>query len=185
MLLKAGKNAGKRAPSLIPDEPEGQGRYPRVFKFEQAFYSIFQQRRQQIVFGERPEGLAQAGAIDQRILEKHQSYLRRLENFPLKKAAYYRQLQEATGIKSVRGLSEITGEDWSYIARVLKILELPAPILDFLDAHREPEVVKHFNLRHLLEIVRAGNEDLRYARFRETLEAMGASSVGNTLIGGG
>jgi len=117
-------------------------------------------------------------------LEKHQSYLRRLENFPLKKAAYYRQLQEATGIKSVRGLSEITGEDWSYIARVLKILELPAPILDFLNAHREPAAVKHFNLRQLLEIVRAGNEDLQYARFRETLEAMGASSVGNTVIGG-
>ena len=152
--------------------------------FEQAFYSIFQQRRQQIVFGERPEGLAQAGTIDQRILEKHQTYLRRLENFPLKKAAYYRQLQEATGIKSVRGLSEITGEDWSYIARVLKILELPAPILFFLSDRREPAAVKHFNLRQLLEIVRAGNEDLQYARFRETLEAMGASSVGNTLIGG-
>ena len=163
------------APPLIPGEPERQGGLPRVFVFEQAFYSIFQHRRQQIIFGERPEGLAQAGTIDQRILEKHQTYLRRLESFPLKKAAYYRQLQDSTGIKSVRGLSEITGEDWSYIARVLKTLELPAPILDFLNAHREATILKYFNLRQLLEIVRAGNEDRQYARFREALEEIGPS----------
>jgi len=162
----------KRAPLLIPGEPENQEEFPRVFVFEQAFYSIFQQRRQQIIFGERPEVLAQAGTIDQRILEKHQTYLRRLESFPLKKAAYYRQLQDSTGIKSVRGLSEITGEDWSYIARVLKTLELPAPIQDFLNTHREPAAVKHFNLRQLLEIVRAGSEGGQYSRFREMLEKM-------------
>lgn len=167
----------KWAPPLIPGEPERQGGLPRVFIFEQAFYSIFQHRRQQIVFGERPEGLAQSGTIDQRILEKHQTYLRRLENFPLKKAAYYRQLQDSTGIKSVRGLSEITGEDWSYIARVLKTLELPVTIQDFLNAHREAPNLKHFNLRRLLEIVRAGNEDLQYARFRETLEHVGSLSA--------
>ena len=167
----------KRAPPLIPGEPERQGGFPRVFVFEHAFYSIFQHRRQQIIFGERPEGLAHAGTIDQRILEKHQTYLRRLENFPLKKAAYYRQLQDSTGIKSVRGLSEITGEDWSYIARVLKTLELPATIRDFLNAHSEPTTLKHFNLRQLLEIVRAGKEDCQYARFRESLEGVGASSA--------
>ena len=129
------------------------------------------------VFGERPEGLVQAGTIDQRILEKHQTYLRRLENFPLKKAVYYRQLQDSTGIKSVRGLSEITGEDWSYIARVLKTLELPATIRDFLNAHREATALKYFNLRRMLEIVRTGNADHPYARFREALEEMGTPSA--------
>ena len=161
-------------PLLIPGEPEERKYHARVFVYQQAFYSIFQQRRQQIVFGERPEDLAQAGTIDQRILEKHQTYLRRLENFPLKKAAYYRQIQDSTGIKSVRALSEITGEDWSHIARVLKTLELPAPIQDFLNTHREPEILKHFHLQRLLEIVRAGNEDHQHARFREVLEEIGA-----------
>ena len=83
----------------------------RIFKFSKAFYSIFDQRRKKIIFGERPEDLQEVKSIDKRIWEKHQTYLRRIENFPLKKAAYYRRLQESTGIKSVRGLSEITGED--------------------------------------------------------------------------
>jgi hypothetical protein len=72
------------------------------------------------MFGERPADLQDVQTIDERIWEKHQRYLRRIEDFPLKKAAYYRSLQESTGVKSVRGLSEITGEDWSYIARILK-----------------------------------------------------------------
>ncbi len=142
----------------------------RVFVYEQPFYSIFQHRRRQIVFGERPEGLAEAGTIDQRIWEKHQTYLQRLENFPLKKATYYRQLQESTGVKSVRGLSEITGEDWSYIARVLRTLDLPAPIQEFLNTHREPTIVKRFHLRVLLELVRLGDEPVQLARFREMIE---------------
>lgn len=50
----------------------------RIFTYSQAFYSIFQHRRQRIVFGERPEDLAEAGTIDQRIWEKHQTHLRRL-----------------------------------------------------------------------------------------------------------
>jgi hypothetical protein len=169
-LVRPGGTIG--VPSLIPGEPESQDSHSRIFIYQQAFYSIFQRRRQQIVFGERPEDLAQAGTIDQRILEKHQTYLRRLENFPLKKAAYYRQVQESTGIKSVRGLSEITGEDWSYIARVLKTLELPAAIRDFLNTHRAPATVRHFNLRRLLEIVRAGSESRQYARFQEALEEL-------------
>jgi len=41
-----------------------------------------------------------------------------------------------------------------------------------LNAHREPAAVKHFNLRQLLEIVRAGSEGCQYSRFREMLEKM-------------
>ena len=160
-------------PLLIPGEPEERKYHARVFVYQQAFYSIFQQRRQQIVFGERPEDLAQAGTIDQRILEKHQTYLRRLENFPLKKAAYYRQIQDSTGIKSVHAIAEITGEDWSQIARVLKTLELPAPIQDFLNTHREPATLKHFHLRRLLELVRLKNEPLLSSKFREMLDEIG------------
>jgi hypothetical protein len=114
--------------------------------------------------------LAEAGTIDQRIWEKHQTYLQRLENFPLKKAAYYRDLQESTGIKSARGLSEITGEDWSYIAKVLKTLSLSTPIQEFLNTHREPTIIQHFHLRRLLEILRLQEEHLQFARFREILE---------------
>jgi hypothetical protein len=107
-------------------------------------------------------------------LEKHQTYLRRLENFPLKKAAYYGELQESTGMKSVRGLAEITGEDWSYIAKVLKALDLPVPIQDFLNAHQNPAILKTFHLRSLLELVRLGDEGIQFNRFRELLEEIQA-----------
>lgn len=142
----------------------------RVFKFSQPFYSIFNQRRQQIVFGERPEDLQGVQTIDKRIWEKHQTYLSRIENFPLKKAVYYRNLQESTGVKSVRGLSEITGEDWSHIARVLKTLELPEYIQKFLKENQRPEILDCFNLRRLIELVRIPDEHRKLMRFRELLD---------------
>ena len=89
------------APLLTLCEPLTESSPVRTFQFEQPFYSIFQQGRKKIIFGERPEPLREVETIDQRILEKHQTFLRRLEDFPLKKAAYYRGLQESTGIKSV------------------------------------------------------------------------------------
>ena len=110
------------------------------------------------MFGDRPKELSEIESIDQKVLEKDQTYLRRLENFLLEKAAYYKELQESTGIQSVRGLSEITGEDWSYIARLLKTLELPECIQKFLRENQQPEIVKHFHLRQLLEVVRLHDE---------------------------
>jgi len=150
----------------------------RVFQYEQPFYNIFKQRRLQFSFGQRPDELANVPTIDQRIWEKHQTYLKRLENFPLKKAEYYRALQESKGIKGVRGLSEITGEDWSYIAKVLRTLELPAAVQSYLNENQEPEVVKHFHLKRLLEIVRAGNEVQQLEKFRELFQAAKLATAG-------
>ncbi len=141
----------------------------RTFKYSQTFYSVYEHRRRTIVFGDRPKELGAVETIDQKVLEKHQTYLRRLENFPLKKAAYYRDLQESSGIKSVRGLSELTGEDWSHIARVLKTLELPEPIQRFLNENQQPEVIKRFHLRSLIEIARLNDESSQLAIFREIL----------------
>lgn len=155
---------------LTLGEPFGDLSASRTFEYSQPFYSVFEHRRQQFVFGERPEGLAEVETVDQKVLKKHRAYLARLENYPLKKAAYYRQLQESTGIKSVRGLSEITGEDWSYIARVLKTLELPVSIQGYLANHSEPEIIKQFHLRILVELVRLGDENTQLTRLREIIE---------------
>ena len=165
------------APFLILGEPFDDLSASRTFEYSQPFYSIFEQRRQQLIFGERPDDLAKVETVDQKVLKKHRAYLVRLENYPLKKAAYYRQLQESTGIKSVRGLSEITGEDWSYIARVLKTLELPVAIQEYLANHPEPEIVKQFHLRILVEIVRLGDENAQLARFREVIEQIQPESA--------
>ena len=147
----------------------------RIFQYSQPYYSKYQHRRQQFVFGERPKDLESVEAVNQRVWEKHQTYLKRLENFPLKKAEFYRNLQESAGVKSVRGLSEITGEDWSYIARILKTLELPDSIQRFLKESREAEIVKHFHLRRLIEIVRLCDEPRQLALFRTMLDEFGKS----------
>ena len=142
----------------------------RIFQYSQPFYSKYQHRRQQFVFGERPKDLESVEAVNQRVWEKHRNYLKRLENFPLKKAEFYRNLQQSAGVKSVRGLSEITGEDWSYIARILKTLELPESIQNYLKESQDAEIVKHFNLRCLLELARLGDEEVQFDRFRQILE---------------
>ncbi len=121
------------------------------------------------MFGEQPPELSDTETIDQKVWKKHQVHLKRLENHPLKKAEYYRQLKESTGVSSVRGLAEITGEDWSYIAKVFRILELPKGIRDFLISNSSPDIVKNFNLRCLLELVHLNDENLQYSRFREIL----------------
>jgi len=124
------------------------------------------------VFGERPSELSSTETVDQKVWKKHQAHLKRLENHPLKKAEYYRRLKESTGVSGVRGLAEITGEDWSYIAKVLRVLELPQGIRDFLISDPSPDIVKNFNLRCLLELVHLNDENLQYSRFREMLNSL-------------
>lgn len=121
------------------------------------------------MFGDRPKELCEVETIDQKVLKQHEAHLGRLENFPLKKAEFYRNLQRTTGIKSVRGLSEITGEDWSYIARVLKTLELPESIQTFLKDQRGSEIVKYFNVRRLLEIARLRDKSTQVAKFNSII----------------
>ena len=87
---------------------------------------------------------------------------------------------QSTGASSIRHLAEITGEDWSYIARLLRILKLPEPIKSFLLENQGPAVVKYFHLRRLLELARLGDEDVQFARFRQILEE--ARLVGPSIL---
>ncbi len=144
----------------------------RTFVFSRPFYSIFQHRRIEILFGERPEHLTEIDTIDQKIWEKHQTYLKRLEDYPLKKAEYYLTLKRSKGVNTVRELAEITGEDWSYIAKVLRTLELPKQIRDFLLKNPFPEILKQLHLRALLEIVRLQGEENQLILFREKLRSI-------------
>ncbi len=144
---------------------------PRTYSFELPFYTIIRKARQKFCLGSRPEDLADIETIETKTLKKHQAYLKRLERFPLDKAEYYLRLQETHAVNSVRGLSKITGEDWSYIARILKTLDLCDPIKEFLQKNKEdPETLRYFHLRNLLDIVRQGEERLQLSRFRGLME---------------
>ena len=144
---------------------------PRTYLFEFPFYTIIRSAKQKFCLGTRPEDLSNIDKIEQKSLKKYQAYLNRLERFPLDKAEYYLRLKETHSVNTVRGLSKLTGEDWSYIARILKTLELCDSIKNFLQKNKEdPEILKHFNLRKLLDIVRQGEERIQLVRFRELIE---------------
>ena len=147
---------------------------PRTYWCEFPFYFAMENHKKHFRFGCRPEDLSHIDTINQKALKKHQGYLNRLDRFPLDKAELYLRLKEAHGVNTVRGLSAITGEDWSYIAKVLRLLDLPEQIKDFLRNNKsDPSIVKLFSLKKLLDIVRQGEESLQLACFREIIEVEG------------
>ena len=105
---------------------------PRTYWWEFPFYTIIRRFRQKYCLGERPEDLDRTATIEKRAWERHLAHLNRLERFPLDKAEYYLGLKESHGVNSIRGLAKITGEDWSSIAKIIRTLELPDSIKDFL-----------------------------------------------------
>jgi len=152
---------------------------PRTYWYEIPFYRIFRNARQRFCLGNRPEDLEHIVTIEKRSWERHISHLNRLERFPLDKAEYYIRLKESHGVNSVRGLGKITGEDWSYIAKILRTLELSESIKDFLRNNKNnPTVLQFFHLRKLLEITRQGEERLQLSRFREFMEEFEEDKVG-------
>ena len=146
---------------------------PRTYWWEFPFYTIIRSFRQKVCLGERPEDLDHIATIEQRTWEKHLTHLNRLERFPLDKAEYYLRLKESHGVNSVRGLAKITGEDWSYIAKIIRTLDLPDSIKDFLRNNKsDPAILQFFHLRKLLDIVRQGEERQQLIRFREMVEEL-------------
>lgn len=152
---------------------------PRTYWWEFPFYIIIRSFRQQYCLGKRPEDLDQVATIEKRAWERHLAHLNRLERFPLDKAEYYLRLKESQGINSIRGLAKITGEDWSYIAKIIRTLDLPESIKDFLRSNKNnPAILEFFHLRKLLDVVRQGEERLQLARFREMVQEFEESNNG-------
>ena len=144
---------------------------PRTYVCEFPFFIVIDNFKRIFCLGARPEDLADIDTINKRVWKKHRYYLYRLAQFPLDKAEYYQRLKEVHAVNTVRGLSEITGENWSYIAKILRLLDLSESIKDFLRNHKsDPTIIKLFTLRRLLDIVRQGEEQLQLGRFRECMD---------------
>ena len=85
-------------------------------------------------------------------------------------------MKEIHGISTVREIAKVTGGDWSYIAKTMRVLELPEPIKNYLKSNKNnPKIVKFFHLRRLLDIVYQKEERLQLGRFRELIEEFEAS----------
>jgi hypothetical protein len=79
---------------------------------------------------------------------------------------------ERQGLKTTRAVARVTGEDHSRIARVLKILELPEPVLDYLRSHDSPALVGYFTEGRLRELVALKDPRRIWGTFQEMLRTL-------------
>lgn len=130
------------------------------------FFTRREHYRKVVEFAPKPAELG-AGEVDQRAWRRYQAYL--AASRPIARADFYKRLLERKGIRSIRELARVTGEDWSRVARVLKLLELPAPVLEYLRTHDSPELVRTFSERRLHELLALKDPQAIWRRFQELL----------------
>jgi len=58
------------------------------------------------------------------------------------------------GARNVRDFARRSGEDWSVVARHLRLLRLPTEILDFLTRKQTPAALQHFTTKRLDDLTR-------------------------------
>ncbi|MFC1587257.1 hypothetical protein ACFL54_03010 [Planctomycetota bacterium] len=73
------------------------------------------------------------------------------------------------GIKSMLALASVTGENRTYIQRVMKCLELPEPILDYLKKNTIPAILKYFTTPLFYELASIKDKKQQYRRFQKML----------------
>lgn len=114
------------------------------------------------------------GSIDQRAWKRYQAYLGCVR--PVDRADFYKRLMGRHGLKTTRAVAPVTGEDHSRVARVLKILELPDPVLKYLRSHDSPGVLSHFTEKKLRELAALGEPRRIWQEFQRMLREHGVSS---------
>ena len=137
-------------------------------------FSRHERRHRRLELSPKPKDLPDR-PVDQRTWKRYQSYLSRVR--PVARAEFYKRLMERQGLKTTRAIARVTGEDWSRVAKVLKILELPEPVLEFLRTNDSPEVVKCFTEGRLRELVALKDPRRIWQRFQEMLRELGDESA--------
>lgn len=135
-------------------------------------YSRHERRHRVLELSPKPKSLPE-GTVDQRAWRQYQSYLSRVR--PVARAEFYKRLMEREGLKTTRAIARVTGEDHSRIARVLKILELPEPVLQYLRSHDSPAVVGFFTEKKLRELTELGEPRRIWQEFQRMLRELGLS----------
>jgi hypothetical protein len=155
-----------------PDEEDNL----RTLPVATPFFKRYNHRQAVFHLDHKPELLG-AGGTSLRAWQSYQSYLGRVR--VVARADFYKRLMARHGCKTVRALARITGEDWSRICRILKILELPAPVLDYLRTHDSPALVRCFSEKRLHELRGLGDPDKIWNRFRSMLKEISQEVQGN------
>lgn len=160
----------RREPSRIAQEVIRQAEHPgkrgnpltRTLPTQTECFTRHERRRRILELSPKPKNLPE-GPVVQRAWRRYQSYLSRIR--PVARADFYRRLKETRGLKSIRALAKVTGEDWSRVARVLKLLELPTPVLEYLRHHDVPWISE----RRLQELFSLKDARLIWERFQQLL----------------
>lgn len=139
----------------------------RTLPVQSPFFSRYQNARRVVELQPKPVALG-SKAVDQLSWRQYQSYLARVR--PVARADFYKRLRERQGCQSIRALARTTGEDWSRVAKVLKLLELPAPVLEYLRTHDDPHVVRFFSERRLRDLLRHRDARRIWQEFQVLLE---------------
>lgn len=114
------------------------------------YFLVYKNRRRVFVSGQEPQVLEQAGqrGIPGRAWRAYQNLMAREPAWD--RAERYRHLMVEGGHSSVRALARAIGEDFSKVSRALKILDLPAAVLEALRRHgAETRVRAHFTEKRL------------------------------------
>jgi hypothetical protein len=153
---------------ILQSERPGALRNPssRTLPARTECFSRHERRNRRLVLSPKPIELPD-GPVDHRTWRRYQSYLSRVR--PVARAEFYKRLMERQGLKTTRAVARVTGEDHSRIARVLKILELPEPVLEYLRAHDTPAVVGYFTEGRLRELVGLKDPRRIWQRFQEMI----------------
>lgn len=84
---------------------------------------------------------------------------------------------EREGCKSLRALARITGEDWSRVARALKVLELPSAVLDYLRTHDSQQLSAYFSERRLRQLLALKDPKKIWSRFQSLLKQLASGAA--------
>lgn len=153
------------------EQPEKRGTpLTRTLPARTECYSRHERRRRVLELSSKPKVLPE-GPVNQRAWRQYQSYLSRVR--PVARADFYKRLMENRGLKSIRALAKLTGEDWSRVARVLKLLDLPEPVLQFLRTHDTPQLSAAFTERQLRELLALKDPRRIWTKFTGTLRSTG------------
>jgi len=117
--------------------------------FTKEYYTLSNSANIQFLAGTRPKHLGGGKMADQKQTRKYEAYQKRLEQSPLVLAMNYQNEMKTLGCKSIRQYARITGNDFSIVAKYLRILSLPKNIIKFLSSNQTPNVLRICSLRYL------------------------------------
>jgi len=116
---------------------------------------------------EKPDCLKHLDTIDRNVWKQYKTHLARVT--PLERADFYRRLMTQKNLKSICALARTVGKDESGIRRYLNLLDLPAPVQQYLKENRTPAFVRYFSEKRLRKLLKLRDTRSAWRQFQAML----------------